>query len=107
MTASCWACGGTGRRTDQRRQIAASLTQYYAALANARESIDVARVSVQASEENVRVTSERYRLGVATVFELTQAQEQLTSAQVNEVNARFSYIRAKAQIEALIGRTIQ
>lgn len=92
---------------DQRRQIAASLTQYYAALANARESIDVARVSVQASEENVRVTSERYRLGVATVFELTQAQEQLTSAQVNEVNARFSYIRAKAQIEALIGRTIQ
>jgi outer membrane protein TolC len=92
---------------DQRRQIAASLTQYYAALANARESIDVARVSVQASEENVRVTSERYRPGVATVFELTQAQEQLTSAQVNEVNARFSYIRAKAQIEALIGRTIQ
>jgi outer membrane protein len=92
---------------DQRRQISASLTQYYAALANARESIDVARVSVQPSEENVRVTSERYRLGVATVFELTQAQEQLTSAQVAEVNARFSYIRAKAQIEALIGRTIQ
>jgi outer membrane protein len=91
---------------DQRRQISASLTQYYAALANARESIDVARVSVQASEENVRVTSERYRLGVATVFELTQAQEQLTSALGNQVTARFSYIRAKAQIEALIGRTI-
>lgn len=92
---------------DQRRQISAALTQYYAALANARESIDVARISVQASEENVRVTEQRYRLGVATVFELTQAQEQLTSAQVNEVTARFSYIRAKAQIEALIGRTIE
>lgn len=92
---------------DQRRQISASLTQYYAALANARESIEVASISVQASEENVRVTEQRYRLGVATVFELTQAQEQLTSAQVNEVTARFSYIRAKAQIEALIGRTIE
>ncbi len=92
---------------DQRRQISASLTQYYAALANARESIEVARISVQASEENVRVTEQRYRLGVATVFELTQAQEQLTSAQVNEVTARFSYIRAKAQIEALIGRTLE
>lgn len=91
---------------DQRRQIAAALTQYYAALANARESIDVARISVQASEENVRVTEQRYRLGVATVFELTQAQEQLTSAQVSEVQARFSYIRAKAQIEALIGRSL-
>src|SRR5690606_24569925 len=91
---------------DQRRQIAAALTQYYAALANARESIDVARISVQASEENVRVTEQRYRPGVATVFELTQAQEQLTSAQVSEVQARFSYIRAKAQIEALIGRSL-
>jgi len=91
---------------DQRRQIAAALTQYYASLANARESIDVARISVQASEENVRVTEQRYRLGVATVFELTQAQEQLTSAQANEVRARFSYIRAKAQIEALIGRSL-
>jgi outer membrane protein TolC len=91
---------------DQRRQIGAALTQYYAALANARESIEVARISVQASEENVRVTEQRYRLGVATVFELTQAQEQLTSAQVNEVTARFSYIRAKAQIEALIGRSL-
>ncbi|HRP07058.1 MAG TPA: TolC family protein [Gemmatimonadales bacterium] len=91
---------------DQRRQISASLTQYYASLANAREAIEVAQISVSASEENVRVTEQRYRLGVATVFELTQAQEQLTSAQVNEVTARFSYIRAKAQIEALIGRTL-
>jgi outer membrane protein TolC len=91
---------------DQKRQISAALTQQYAALANARESIEVARISVQASEENVRVTEQRYRLGVATVFELTQAQEQLTSAQVNEVTARFSYIRAKAQIEALIGRSL-
>ncbi len=92
---------------DQRRQIAASLTQNYASLANAREAIDVAHISVQASEENLRVTEARYRLGVATVLELTQVQEQLTSAQVQEVQARFSYLRAKAQIESLIGRTLQ
>lgn len=91
---------------DQKRQISAALTQNYASLANAREAIEVAQMSVSASEENVRVTEQRYRLGVATVFELTQAQEQLTSAQSNEVTARFSYIRAKAQIEALIGRTL-
>lgn len=92
---------------DQQRQIAASLTQFYAALGNAREAIEVAQVSVQASEENLRVTEQRYRLGVATVLELTQVQEQLTSAQVQEVRARFDYLRAKAQIEALIGRTLQ
>lgn len=92
---------------DQRRQIAASLTQYYASLANAREAIEVAQISVQAAQENLRVTEQRYRLGVATVLELTQVQEQVTSAQVQEVTARFNYLRAKAQIEALIGRTLQ
>ncbi len=92
---------------DQRRQIAASLTQYYASLANAREAIQVAQISVQAAQENLRVTEQRYRLGVATVLELTQVQEQVTSAQVQEVRARFDYLRAKAQIEALIGRTLQ
>ena len=48
----------------------------------------------------------RYRLGVATIFDVLQAQEQLTSAQVSEINARFSYLRAKTQIEALIGRRL-
>lgn len=91
---------------DQRRQISAQLTQQFAALGNARESIDVAELSVTASEENVRVTEQRYRLGVATIFELLQAQQQLTQAQVNEIQARFSYLRSKAQIEALIGRRL-
>src|SRR5690606_2336291 len=36
---------------DQRRQISAALTQNYAALANAREAIEVAQISVSASEE--------------------------------------------------------
>lgn len=91
---------------DQRRQISAQLTQQFAALGNARESIDVATLSVAAAEENVRVTEQRYTLGVATIFELLQAQEQLTSAQVQEIQARFSYLRSKAQIEALIGRRL-
>jgi outer membrane protein len=92
---------------DQQRQINASLTQFYAALANAREAIEVAQISVRAAQENLRVTEQRYSLGVATVLELTQVQEQVTSAQVQEVTARFNYLTAKAQIEALIGRTLQ
>lgn len=91
---------------DQKRQISAQLTQQFASLGNARESIDVAELSVRAAGENVRITEQRYRLGVATIFDLLQAQEQLTSAQVSEIQARFSYLRAKSQIEALIGRRL-
>ena len=31
---------------------------------------------------------------------------QLTQAQVNEVQARFTYLRTKAQIEAILGRRL-
>lgn len=91
---------------DQKRQLDAQLTQQLAALANAREAIAVATTSVEASTENVRVATERYRLGVTTIVELLQIQQQLTQAQVNEVQARFQYMRAKAQIESLIGRKL-
>ncbi len=91
---------------DQKRQISAQMTQQFASLGNARESIDVAQLSVRAAAENVRITEQRYLLGVATIFDLLQAQEQLTSAQVSEIQARYSYLRAKSQIEALIGRRL-
>ncbi|HQW66944.1 MAG TPA: TolC family protein, partial [Gemmatimonadales bacterium] len=91
---------------DQRRQISAQLTQNFASLANAKEAIEVAKASVQASQENVRVADQRYKLGVMTIVELLQIQEQLTQAEVNEIQARFTYLRTKAQIEALVGRRL-
>jgi outer membrane protein len=89
---------------DQQRQIDAQLTQYFAALGNAQRAIDVARLTVQAATENLRVARVRYDLGVMGIVEFTQIQEQLTQAQVSEIQARFSYLRAKAQVEAVAGR---
>ncbi len=91
---------------DQERQVSAQLTQYFSALANAQEQINVARQSVVSAEENLRVTTQRYELGVATILELMQVQEQLSNAQNTEIDARFQYLRAKVQIEALIGRKL-
>ena len=90
---------------DQERQLDAQLTQYFAALGNAQQAIEVARLTVQAATENLRVARVRYDLGVMGIVEFTQIQEQLTQAQVSEIQARFSYLRAKAQVEALAGRT--
>ncbi len=91
---------------DQERQVSAQLTQYFSALSNAQEQINVASQSVVAAEENLRVTTQRYELGVATILEQMQVQEQLSNAQNAEIDARFQYLRAKVQIEALIGRKL-
>jgi outer membrane protein TolC len=34
------------------------------------------------------------------------SQEALSQAEVDAVSARFNYLRAKAQIEALVGRSL-
>jgi outer membrane protein TolC len=38
--------------------------------------------------------------------DILTSQEALDQAEVDAVNARFGYLRAKAQIEALIGRSL-
>jgi outer membrane protein len=91
---------------DSRRQIQASLTTQLGLLDAARVRIDITQISVRAAQEDLRVQQERYRLGAATIVELLTSQEALSQAEVDAINARFDYLRAKAQIEALIGRPL-
>ena len=91
---------------DQRRAVQAELTAQLAQLDAARTKIDITATSVAAATEDLRVLQERYRLGVATIVDVLTSQEALNQAEVDVVNARFDYLRAKAQLEALIGRTL-
>lgn len=91
---------------DARRQIQASLTTQTAALEAARVRIDITGASVQAATEDLRVVNERYRVGAATILDILNSQEALAQAEVDAITARFDYLKAKAQIEALIGRRL-
>ncbi|HEX6617164.1 MAG TPA: TolC family protein, partial [Gemmatimonadales bacterium] len=92
--------------TDERRAVQAELTRRIAELDAARSKIDITQTSVVAAREDLRVQQERYRLGVATIVDVLTSQEALDQAEVDVVTARFDYLRARAQIEALIGRTL-
>jgi len=91
---------------DATRLVDAGITQRLIELAAASLRIDITRSSVLAAREDIRVIGERYRLGAATIVDLLTSQEALTQAEVDAVNARFDYLRAKAQVEALIGRSL-
>ena len=91
---------------DAERQVDAELTAQLAALDAARAKIDITQTSVAAATEDLRVLRERYRLGVATIVDVLTSQEALNQAEVDVVVARFDYLRAKARLEALIGRTL-
>jgi outer membrane protein len=89
---------------DTRRGIQASLTSQYAAMDAARARIDISRTSIEAAQEDLRVVNARYQAGAATILDVLTSQQALAQAQVDAVNARFDFLKAKAQIEALIGR---
>jgi outer membrane protein len=94
------------RAADARRQVDASLTQQLAAMEAARIRIDVTRSSLVAAEEDLRVQQQRYQVGASTILELLNSQLALSQAEVQAIQARFDYLVAKAEVEALIGRAL-
>lgn len=91
---------------DARRAVQADLELRLAELDAARARIEITRTSVVAATEDLRVQQERYRLGASTIVDVLTSQEALNQAEVDVVNARFDYLRAKAELEALIGRNL-
>jgi outer membrane protein TolC len=92
--------------SDARLAVQADLEMRLAELQAAQARIEIAGTSVVAANEDLRVQQERYRLGASTIVDVLTSQEALNQAEVDVVDARFDYLRAKAQLEALIGRTL-
>jgi outer membrane protein len=92
--------------SDAQRAVEAEMITRLAELEASRQRIDITKVSVAAATEDLRVQQERYRLGASTIVDLLTSQEALNQAEVDVVNARFDYLRAKAQLQALIGRRL-
>jgi outer membrane protein TolC len=91
---------------DAKRAVDAELQLRLAELDAAKARIQITRTSVAAATEDLRVQQERYRLGASTIVDVLTSQEALNQAEVDVVNARFDYLRAQAQLEALIGRKL-
>ncbi len=91
---------------NERRLVNAELTQYLASLVASGARLEIAQASRAAATEDLRVQRERYRLGAATIVDVLTTQVSLQQAEVDEVQSRFDYLVAKAQIEALIGREL-
>jgi outer membrane protein len=103
VNASADVQSAEARLRDARLAIDASLSQWFSTLEAAAARIDIGRVSVQAAEEDLRLQRERYRLGAVTIIEVLASQGNLDQAQVDLVQARYDYLVARAQIEALVG----
>jgi outer membrane protein len=76
------------------------------ALHNAEERIRLQQISVRASQEDLRVSQQRYALGAGTFLDVLNSETSLIQAQQALIQARLDYRNARAQIEQVIGRDL-
>ena len=69
-------------------------------------AIDIAGETVAVADEDLRVTRERYRLSVAIILDVVTSQIASDQARVDLVNARYDYVLARAELEAILGRDL-
>jgi outer membrane protein len=91
---------------DARLAAQESFVQNFGALRTAQQQIDIQTTSVAAAEEDLRVQQQRYHLGMSTILDVLTSQTTLNQARAALIQARFNYRVAKAQLEALIGRSL-
>jgi outer membrane protein len=70
------------------------------------EQVKIAKGNLIVSREYYRVTLSRYNVGAATVIDLSIAEQNLATAEQQDVNARYNYQLARANLETLLGRPL-
>lgn len=100
------------RRSDiqirqQENSIKLEVARAVTTLAQARESYDVAVEARELREQMVEAEQKRFALGSSTIFQIIQAQRDLSGARTNEVNALSAYQAARLSLEQTTGRTLR
>jgi len=85
------------------QQLYQTLSNAIALFQHARERMIVADLLVEQARENLELYKERFRVGRASAVELTDAEVSLTSARSGQVQARYDYHTALAQIRHTVG----
>ena len=114
-----WNWGQTKSQTDQAKahlaqvrdarklledQAVLEITQCRLTLARANEKTRVAGQAVGQAEENLRVTRERFKQGVALNTDVLDADVVLLQARLNRTQAAIDLVLAQARLEMALGR---
>jgi outer membrane protein len=91
---------------DVTRQSRAEAARLLYGLRFAEQNIALANEAVQSAQEDLRVQTERYRAGISTELDQLTSQLAFTTAQLSLVASRYNYQVTRAQLEALVGRSL-
>jgi outer membrane protein len=91
------------RVRNQQQQIERDVQTAYISASTAYESIPVTEQYLKEAQLALELAQGRYNLGLSSIVEITQAQLNLTQAQIENVNAKYDYQSAYAGLQYTIG----
>jgi len=91
----------------QKLLLEANVSGRYLGVMNAYQSIQVQEQNRQSAREQLRLAQDRYRLGAGSSLEVSDAQNNVTRAEGDYVNAIYEYHKAVAALELAVGRPLR
>ncbi len=88
-------------------EVRTAVSQAYYGLQAAYEAIRIQEQNRVAANEQLRLSTERYRVGSGTFFELLDGQLAAQQAERDYINAIYAYHQAIATLEAAVGRPLR
>lgn len=88
-------------------QVRTNVQARYLGVQTAYRAIGIQETSRAAAREQLRLAQDRYRVGLGTALEVTDAQTAVQRAEGDYVNAVYEYHRAVAALEAAVGRPLR
>ena len=89
--------------TATQRRLVAQLDEFYSEATTARDQLQSLEQSVQTAGDSLRLTRLRYSAGEATVLEVVDAQNSLTSAEIAREDGTVRYRLALTNLQLLTG----
>jgi outer membrane protein len=84
--------------------VTLEVTQNYLNVSQAKKKIDIAGLTVKQAEENMRVTSSKFKNGLTTSSEVIDAETALITAKTNYATSVVDYELSKAKLDKSIGK---
>jgi outer membrane protein len=91
------------RLRDLRQQVVHDVRTAWLSTSSAFERIPVSEELVKQAQLALKLAQGRYNLGLSSIVELTQAQLNLTQAEIENVSARYDYQSTYANLQYTIG----
>lgn len=95
------------RHEDLKADIRAELEMKLSDLEESRKRIEVQDRTIRTAERSYEITQLRFREGVGSQLELSEAELQLNKAKTNYLQAVYDYLIARVECDRALGRTVK